>query len=245
MTPDKSAGQTDTPYRGVSVSVRADTPGHCPVLSGVCPGSPVQWNRALADANRGCRDCYGPSEMLQSQRKKRLRETSMNSALTTIGLAIGTIALTAGCAHTGVVPIGQDTYMVARQGWISTQSVAELRGQVFGEANEFCASQGKSLQPIAINDTPGLFGRSYPESEVQFRCLSAGDPELGRPTPQRVVTEPSATTVAAPGITAIVSAPAPKQQPPLFYAVPPISTNRPGFNCTTNHIGGTAYTNCW
>jgi hypothetical protein len=34
-------------------------------------------------------------------------------------------------------------------------------------------------------------------------------------------------------------------QPPLFYAMPPIATNRPGFNCTTNRVGGTAYTNCW
>jgi hypothetical protein len=42
-----------------------------------------------------------------------------------------------------------------------------------------------------------------------------------------------------------VTAPAPQQQPPLFYAMPPISTNRPGFNCTTNRVGGTAYTNCW
>jgi hypothetical protein len=172
----------------------------------------------------------------------------MNRALPTVGmtmLAIGTMALTAGCAHTGVVPIGQDTYMVARQGWISTQSVAELKGQVFAEANEFCISQGKSLQPITTNDTPGIFGRSYPESEVQFRCLRAGDPELGRPLPQGIVTEQPTTTVAVPGSTAIVSAPASQQQPPLFYAMPPVSTNRPGLNCTTNRVGGTAYTNCW
>jgi hypothetical protein len=169
----------------------------------------------------------------------------MNRALTTAALAIGTMALTAGCAHTGVVPIGQDTYMVARQGWISTQSVAELKGQVFAEANAFCISQGKSLQPVTTNDTPGIFGRSYPESAVQFRCLSAGDPELGRPLPQRTVTEQPTTNVAVPGSTTIVSAPVPQQQPPLFYAMPPISTNRPGFNCLTNRVGGTAYTNCW
>jgi hypothetical protein len=41
-----------------------------------------------------------------------------------------------------------------------------------------------------------------------------------------------------------VTAPAPQQQPPLFYAMPPISTNRPGFNCMTNRVGSTVYTNC-
>src|SRR5690242_11982342 len=91
-----------------------------------------------------CRDCCRPAELLQSCRKRQLGEASMNRALTSAGLAIGTMVLTAGCAHTGVVPIGQDTYMVARQGWISTQSVAELKGQVFAEANAFCNSQGKS-----------------------------------------------------------------------------------------------------
>jgi hypothetical protein len=168
----------------------------------------------------------------------------MNMPLTSTVLVIGILALTAGCAHTGVIPIAQDTYMVARQGWISTQSVAELRGQVFAEANAFCNSQSKIAQPVMINDTPGVYGRSYPESEVHFRCLSAGDPELSQPLPQRIVTQPPTTTVAVPSSTAIVSAPVPQQQPPLFYAIPPISTNRPGFNCTTNQIGGTTYTNC-
>jgi hypothetical protein len=136
--------------------------------------------------------------------------------------------------------------MVSRQGWISTQSVTELRGQVFAEANSFCTSQGKSLQTVTMNDTPGIFGRSYPESEVQFRCLSAGDPELRRPIPQRVVTEQPTTIVAVPALTPTVVAPALSPIPPVqFHPMPPISTNRPGFNCTTNRVGATVYTNCW
>jgi len=172
----------------------------------------------------------------------------MNGALTiavVAAFAIGTMTLTAGCAHTGVVPVGQDTYMVARQGWISTQSVAELRGQVFAEANSFCTSQDKSLQTVAMADTPGILGRSYPESEVQFRCLRAGDPELGRPIPQRVVTEQPTTIVAVPGLTPTAAAPAFTPIPPVqFHPMPPISTNRPGFNCMTNRVGDTVYTNC-
>jgi hypothetical protein len=35
-----------------------------------------------------------------------------------------------------------------------------LRGEVFNEANAFCASQSKYLQPVTTNDTPGIFGRS-------------------------------------------------------------------------------------
>ena len=93
---------------------------------------------------------------------------------------------TLGCAgQTGVVPIGPDTYLVAHQGWISTQSVAELKGQAFTEAGTFCNARGKQLLPVSTKDTPGVIGRSYPEAEVQFRCLNAGDPELQRPTLQK------------------------------------------------------------
>jgi hypothetical protein len=75
--------------------------------------------------------------------------------------------------------------MVARQGWISTESVTELKGEAFTAANTFCLSQGKSLQPLTTREIPGVFGRSYPEAEVQFRCLSGGDIELSRPAPRK------------------------------------------------------------
>jgi len=97
------------------------------------------------------------------------------------------VALAGACAgQTGVVPIGQDTFMVAHQGWISTQSVAGLKAQAFTEANAFCVSQGKSLLPVNTRDTFGVFGRSYPEAEIQFRCLDPNDPELQNPTLQKV-----------------------------------------------------------
>jgi hypothetical protein len=94
--------------------------------------------------------------------------------------------LTACAAQTGVVNIGQDTYMVGRQGWISTQSVTQLKGEAFQEAARFCTSQGKSIQPISSKDMPGAIGRSYPEAEIQFRCLAPNDSELSRPTLTKV-----------------------------------------------------------
>lgn len=96
-------------------------------------------------------------------------------------ILIGLVGLMGCVTQTGVVPIGQDTYLVARQGWIATQSVAELKGQAFMEAGAYCVSKGRQIQPVSYKDTPGVLGRSFPESEVQFRCLLAGDPELSRP----------------------------------------------------------------
>ena len=51
--------------------------------------------------------------------------------------------LTACAAQTGVVNIGQDTYMVGRQGWICYESVIQLKGEAFQEAARFCTFAGQ------------------------------------------------------------------------------------------------------
>ena len=87
-----------------------------------------------------------------------------------------------GCAaHTGVVQIGEDTYMVNEQGWISTQSVGALKAETYKQANAYCLQQNKKLMPVSTSTTPGEIGRSYPEAELQFMCLSESDYELKRP----------------------------------------------------------------
>jgi hypothetical protein len=67
-----------------------------------------------------------------------------------------------------------------------TSPRGELKAQAFAKANAFCTSSGKTVLPINTRDTFGVFGRSYPKAEFQFRCLSADDPELRRPTMQKV-----------------------------------------------------------
>lgn len=92
------------------------------------------------------------------------------------------VCLSACAANTGVVPIGRDSYMVSKQGWISTQAVGSLTADVYRQANQSCAGLGKQFQVVSLREQPGDFGRSYPEVELSFRCLAAGDPELQRPT---------------------------------------------------------------
>lgn len=92
------------------------------------------------------------------------------------------LAFASGCAtNTGVVKIGEDTYMVSRQGWIATQSVGSIKAEAYKEANAYCIKEGKRLMPVSTNATSGVLGRSYPEAELQFMCLSESDYELRRP----------------------------------------------------------------
>lgn len=101
--------------------------------------------------------------------------------------------LLCSCASVGgtasIVPIGQDTYMVASGGSIFTTSGGEVKAQLFREANGYCRSKGKHLMPVTSSSRDaGLY--NYSSAELQFRCLASGDPGLSRPT---MVNQPDVT----------------------------------------------------
>ena len=98
-------------------------------------------------------------------------------------LIVATAVLTA-CAHSGVVSIGPDTYMIANSEWGFTSGGVQ-KAQVMQEASEYCKSIGKQILPISTSQNDVAWGKT-PAAEVQFRCLSYGDPELQRPTLQPV-----------------------------------------------------------
>ncbi|WP_208636834.1 hypothetical protein [Caballeronia ptereochthonis] len=90
-----------------------------------------------------------------------------------------------GCAsNSGVVAIGQDTYMVSRQAATGFSGSGTLKADAFQEANQYCVAQGRKLQVISTHEAspPFVFG-NFPKAEVDFMCLNPSDPELGRPKP--------------------------------------------------------------
>ena len=93
----------------------------------------------------------------------------------------------AGCAGVTdvVVPMGQDTFMIACHGTMGWSSAGAQKAKAFQQADEYCKKLGKQLQVINTTETPSGFGK-IASAEVQFRCLMPGDPELGRPTLQPV-----------------------------------------------------------
>lgn len=63
--------------------------------------------------------------------------------------------------------INADTYKIARKG----EDSLEMRQQIWQEADSFCQKKSRYFMPVT---------KSYDQSsyEMQFRCLTAGDPEL-------------------------------------------------------------------
>ncbi len=90
--------------------------------------------------------------------------------------------LTACASNTGIVPIGQDTYMVSRQAATGFSGSGSLKAEAFQEANAYCMGQGKSLQVVnAVEAQPPFVLGNYPKAEVQFTCLKADDKGMSRP----------------------------------------------------------------
>lgn len=87
-----------------------------------------------------------------------------------------------GCASSGVVSVGQDTFMVAKQSSTGFHSASSVKAEIFAEANTYCLGKGKAIQPVSDQGVDGVPGRSFASAELVFRCLENGDSDLKRPT---------------------------------------------------------------
>lgn len=80
------------------------------------------------------------------------------------------IAVTGCASTTGVVPMGKDTYMIAREDNGLAASLGAIKAATFKEAADFCSTKGKSMQVTKESDTPRSFGQ-FPQTSVQFTCV--------------------------------------------------------------------------
>ncbi len=79
--------------------------------------------------------------------------------------------LLAGCASTGVIPTGQNTYTISKKD--GSPGVGVSLGDkvtVYKEAGAFCKSKGLEVKTITFDQTP-----TYPfhlgVTELQFSCV--------------------------------------------------------------------------
>lgn len=89
----------------------------------------------------------------------------------------------ASCAsHTGVVQIGQDSYMIAKQQGTGFPGLGNMKAEIISEGFKYCSDNQLEFQIISTNETspPYILG-NYPRAEIQFMCLKKGDSQLGRP----------------------------------------------------------------
>jgi hypothetical protein len=75
-----------------------------------------------------------------------------------------------GCAsNTGVVSMGEGTYMASRQDNSFGASAGALKAENLKEAAQFCASKGQDFAVISSVDIPRALGK-IPQSTLHFKC---------------------------------------------------------------------------
>jgi hypothetical protein len=81
------------------------------------------------------------------------------------------IALCGCSSYSGVVPAGQDTFFLSKQGASSFSGMGSLKADVLHDAGAYCAKQGRALQVLSTDESkpPYILG-NYPRVEIQFAC---------------------------------------------------------------------------
>ena len=100
-------------------------------------------------------------------------------------LIIFSLFLSSCASYTGVVPMGLDTFMIAKQQATGFPGLGNMKAELLVEASKYCLEQGKQMQVVSTEETkpPYILG-NYPRTEIHFMCLRAGDKDLQRPKMQ-------------------------------------------------------------
>lgn len=121
------------------------------------------------------------------------RNQQHKKSMNAFKIALLTIAsvLAACTTTTGVVPIGEDTYMIGTTGKSPGGFTGtEAKVLAFREASKFCADKNRKVQVVNTQQADMRFGVNA-TAELQFMCLTDGDRELARPklqkTPDQVI----------------------------------------------------------
>lgn len=80
------------------------------------------------------------------------------------------VLLLAGCASTGVVSTGTDTYMIGGKAKGLGASGHDASADLYREANAYCGKQGRKFEQISVQSRDGGFAR-FPNAKLEFRCV--------------------------------------------------------------------------
>ncbi len=80
--------------------------------------------------------------------------------------------LLVGCASTGVVPMDKGTFLIGKKSaQVGFGPPIGVKGEVYTEANQFCAKEGKVVETVKLEETNSGFAKPAAVS-LQFRCVA-------------------------------------------------------------------------
>ena len=83
-----------------------------------------------------------------------------------------TTVILAGCASSGPVQVGNNTYMITKQsaGGLAVPGVV-VKGDIIGEANAFCSKSGKQTELVSSDSKNAIPFVRMSSAEITFRCI--------------------------------------------------------------------------
>lgn len=90
------------------------------------------------------------------------------SLLLSLSLALG------GCADTGPLKIGKDTYSISTR--VALSGPAGAKGDALKEANKYCGDQNKEVLLQSENSQECALHGGCGEAEITFLCVAESDP---------------------------------------------------------------------
>lgn len=155
---------------------------------------------------------------------------------------ITSTAYLSGCASSGPINIGQNTYMISKtSAACGFASAASVKIDLYQEAASFCQKSGKELEVISSSGKDGIVSIRCASAEVQFSCVSSvkeGTPEYA----ERMLKQETRINREAerqPKETLIVT------PPPVLVTPPPVAQIRQSTHCTSTKMGDSISTNCY
>lgn len=87
-------------------------------------------------------------------------------------------AALAGCADSGPIKVGPDTYTISTR--VPFGGPASAKGQAPKEANVFCKSQCREILLDHMQASECALHGGCGEADIYFFCMAKGDPQLKR-----------------------------------------------------------------
>ena len=86
---------------------------------------------------------------------------------------VACLAMGACASHTGVVSLGNDSFMISKQQATGFPGLGNMKAEIIAEGTNHCATLGKQFELTSVQETqpPYILG-NYPRSEIQFRCVA-------------------------------------------------------------------------
>lgn len=80
----------------------------------------------------------------------------------------------AGCASTGVVPMGQNQYSISKTSpACGFRDAGGVRADLYREMSGFCATKNLYPEVVTIEALDGIIGRRCASATIEFRCVLA------------------------------------------------------------------------